>query len=188
MENKFLIEDENEKIIEESLEAKSDMNFSSTEWIIKEFNKNRKLNLEIGKNFLFVWSVFESEIFDRWCYKDNIEEKLKNLKNSKEILSKLKNEINFFKNRYQNSNNRKNLWANKGEVEGFKKIIESNTYKNEIEKEKDELIFLVSIVFRFRNNIFHGNKSPFNWNRYEEEIEKCIKIMCFILEKNRKLA
>ena len=45
-----------------------------------------------------------------------------------------------------------------------------------------QLQFLVYIVFRYRNNIFHGNKGALTWLRYEEQIEKCTEIMLLLLE------
>ena len=36
---------------------------------------------------------------------------------------------------------------------------------------------LLVVVYRFRNNIFHGNKGVDSWLQYRPQIEKCTNVM-----------
>ena len=51
--------------------------------------------------------------------------------------------------------------------------------KKEFEKisAEEKIYFLVYIVYRYRNNMFHGTKGLESWIRYKSEIERCIDIM-----------
>jgi len=47
--------------------------------------------------------------------------------------------------------------------------------------------FLIYIVYRYRNNIFHGNKGVTSWTKYEEQIDKCVQVMTFLIDEYNKL-
>ncbi len=52
-----------------------------------------------------------------------------------------------------------------------------------------ESVFLLSfVVYRFRNNIFHGNKGVNSWLSYTEQIELCIRsMMAFVNHAESRL-
>jgi hypothetical protein len=39
------------------------------------------------------------------------------------------------------------------------------------------LYFLVFVIYRYRNNIFHGNKGVQSWLCYREQVQCCIRAM-----------
>ena len=39
------------------------------------------------------------------------------------------------------------------------------------------VFFLTFVVYRFRNNIFHGNKRVDAWLRFQPQIQDCIRVM-----------
>ena len=41
----------------------------------------------------------------------------------------------------------------------------------------DKLFFLVFVVYRYRNNIFHGNKGVQSWLQYRDQIRRCTQVM-----------
>lgn len=43
--------------------------------------------------------------------------------------------------------------------------------------DEQKLKFLLYVVFRYRNNMFHGNKCLSSWLKYKIEINHCIKVM-----------
>jgi hypothetical protein len=42
---------------------------------------------------------------------------------------------------------------------------------------EDKVFLLVSVVYRYRNNIFHGNKGVESWLHYREQIQHCLQSM-----------
>ena len=153
--------------------------------ILKVFNKtkNKEETLEIVKDFLILWTLYEdSFMIESEIY--NLENSLKKIKKNSdkwgEKTDYLEPPYLYFKNRYKGSNNKKftallgkrildfdkkNL---KGELKNFYDLNSKETL-NEVEK----IQYLNYVVYRFRNNIFHGNKHPFNWGKYIKEIEYC---------------
>lgn len=151
---------------------------------------------ELVPIFAMFWCIYEKKIWNTNhrsldynnlnLFGEKLDRKILNLENK---LKNLEEEFEHFKNRYFNSKDSdkylKNfLNSNKtSNIETFKihfKKIKDN-------KEKDDIIlktsFLAIIIFRYRNNIFHGNKSPFDWKNYNKEIQSCIKIMYEFLKE-----
>lgn len=41
----------------------------------------------------------------------------------------------------------------------------------------EKVFFLVSVVYRYRNNIFHGSKGVASWLEFRPQIERCTEVM-----------
>lgn len=41
----------------------------------------------------------------------------------------------------------------------------------------DRVYLLVSVVYRYRNNIFHGSKGVASWLKFRPQIERCTEVM-----------
>jgi hypothetical protein len=41
----------------------------------------------------------------------------------------------------------------------------------------ERVFFLVSVVYRYRNNIFHGSKGVGSWLQFKPQIEQCTQVM-----------
>jgi hypothetical protein len=54
-----------------------------------------------------------------------------------------------------------------------KKLNELDTYET--------TFMLLVVIYRFRNNIFHGNKGVQSWLVYREQIDLCINAMQFFI-------
>ena len=59
--------------------------------------------------------------------------------------------------------------------------------------ESDMIFMLVFVIYRFRNNIFHGNKGVGSWLQYKEQIKWCFTVMQLLIslsscESNKELA
>ena len=51
----------------------------------------------------------------------------------------------------------------------------------------EKVFLIVVVVFRYRNNIFHGSKRVESWLQYEKQIKYCIQIMqCLITHAIKK--
>lgn len=53
-------------------------------------------------------------------------------------------------------------------------------YENITHKEK--IILLTYVVYRYRNNIFHGNKGIRTWSNYNKQIQYCLQYMMAIVD------
>ena len=75
--------------------------------------------------------------------------------------------------------------------EKYRRLTDSRKYKpmEEVLAKKfseltnvEKMIVMMTTVFRYRNNIFHGNKAIGNWNRYSQEIEYCTEFMMSVVD------
>lgn len=134
-----------------------------------------------------MWSIFETQCFKCFFKKNDIKKYAEKNCNDT-LLGFLKEEFKYFYDRYQD----KKLYRHLKHEEKFKLIdnllIKSIGDISNVER----FMFLLYVVYRYRNNIFHGNKSLGNWLNYETEMEYCINIMTKItdnhVERNSKIA
>lgn len=133
--------------------------------------------------FLFIWPVFEKEVFDRSVKLGKIESKTSDYLVSLDI-SELEDITKRFYRRYFNCSYYYNNLINPDEKK-YNKIIDGILRKgyNAIEPH-EKLYFLFFVTYRYRNNIFHGNKDILNWDNNEEQIRDCITFMIKIIETN----
>lgn len=140
---------------------------------------------EIGKpdvaGFLIIWSIFEKQTFEKFFRKNNI---IPFSEKHKAILAPLVYEYsNYFHLRFQNKKKFKNLIHDDNFLP-FDSILK----KSFIELTDEEHITLVLyVLYRYRNNIFHGNKSVLSWLKYKEQINKCVEVMILILDNQLTL-
>ena len=139
------------------------------------------INEEKATTYLWIWSIFEKRIFDGYMTTSKI-------LNSSEILSKYYNEFNLdciakkIYKRYQDNKRLKNL-LHKDKNIRFESFL-NKTFEDLSESEK--IYLLLYTAYRYRNNIFHGNKGVLSWVNYSEEINDCLSIMMSIIDVNKK--
>ena len=51
---------------------------------------------------------------------------------------------------------------------------------------EQKLSFLIYVVYRYRNNMFHGNKKLDSWLFYKNQINYCIQIMISLIDNHIK--
>lgn len=157
------------------------------EWICSKLNIKETFRLDslyknsFALNYLFVWTIFERKNFDSFMKVGKIEEFAKQKINYIDILEEY---FYHFYERYkigeEGNKKRKNL-CHKSKCNGrcytpckFYQILKKEFGKISAE---EKIYFLVYIVYRYRNNMFHGTKGLESWIRYKLEIERCIDIM-----------
>lgn len=155
------------------------------EWLAKALKaKNTEDILELynnilGLEFLLVWTVFETINFDKFM---NIK-KIKDFSFGGKIIfdTELEEIFNKFKKRYKDKEKVRNLCYEKSDCYGCKKNSDCLFYKlNSKEddiKVQEKIYFLLYIIYRYRNNMFHGNKGIQSWLKFREQIIDCIIIM-----------
>ena len=48
--------------------------------------------------------------------------------------------------------------------------------------DEEKLVLMIYVVYRYRNNIFHGNKGIESWSHYTSQIELYLDFMMSILD------
>ena len=160
------------------------MNKEVKSWLAVHYNTSDIDIDSIVKNetmilFLITWSIFEQTCFEGFMKKEKILEFVEKIATSVDML-KYEEAVKHFYDRYQDDNKFKGL-VNR---EHFS-LVEVLLKKKYLEiVNTDKLIFLVYVIYRFRNNIFHGNKEVRSWSKYEREIELCTYSMTKLIESN----
>lgn len=139
----------------------------------------------IATNFLLVWPIMEQKLFDGFLTKGQLEPKAAEWASSFPGLN-MEQATRHFHNRYQDAEKYELLRKNPKSKNADK--VEKCQHMNDIlEKSytelanEEKLFILLYVTYRFRNNIFHGNKIIDNWAESEAEINYCIQFMMNIV-------
>lgn len=164
-------------------------------WLAKYSNSNsnevtKLLEDKFAIKFLITWSIFESSCFDGFLRYDEIikfSKKESALAHAESSAKELDAQVQFFHERYQNKSIYKNL-LHKNQCDKNKPIYMDDLLGRSHESlEIHDKIFLVTfVVYRYRNNIFHGNKGIESWLKFSECIERCTKIMQIFIPTPKK--
>lgn len=136
---------------------------------------------ESALQFLITWSLFEAKCFNGFMKVEHIEEYANTT--SSICFSELDDIVLNFHLRYQ-------------ENDFFTKLMhqQNNDELSKIRKKKfstlctkEKLFFLLFIVYRYRNNIFHGNKGVQSWLEYRHQINQCTKAMQVLVTHAEKI-
>lgn len=132
------------------------------------------LNDKTAVKFLIAWSLMESNCFGGFIKAENLQDRCREIVNKENFNpSSLAEILHHFHERYQNSEFLSNLMHNCKHPN-----IESLLKKSTEELENHEVLFLLtSVAYRYRNNIFHGNKGVESWLGYKVQIDLCTQIM-----------
>ena len=161
-------------------------------WIKKFFKldlESPTLNeIESIKNFALLWNMFERYFCRKNANLENIKNNLFELDakgySFPESLST--DFFEFFKDRYVTNNQTNALFENLGFREGnsdkkykilLKSILEDNS--SEI---KDKILANFIIIYRFRNNLFHGSKDIATISQQKVNFEIANKIIMIFLD------
>jgi|SRR3990167_508533 len=156
-------------------------NFSS--WLGKllgqsEHEITRMLADKSALHFLLAWSLFESKCFAGYIQKNKIQKfAIRVAADSALNIIEIKNIASYFHGRYQNNKLFMNL-IHGNKCQKLQGLIERPfAFLNNA----DVVFLVVFVVFRFRNNIFHGNKDINSWLNFKEQIDFCTEAMQFFV-------
>lgn len=152
-------------------------------WLEIYFDKKvlEEKRIEPIMHFSLLWNLFEHE-FSKYPNQITPRSLIElAVKSCRDIPEGILNETyDYFFRRYTNKGEVKSLF-NKlllGNYSGLcKNILLSN---NPSKKNKAECVLL--IMYRFRNNLFHGNKTPSNLNLYENQFKVINKFLMNFIE------
>ena len=167
-----------------SLESRNttDVDDKVTEWLARQFdtkhwNVTDLLRTQNATVYLLIWPIMEQKLFDGFMQAkkiDSFSEKMGEYFNEMDAEHK----VRYFYNRYQDK-------------EKYRRLTDSKNYPSMEEvlaKEydaltgRDKMVIMMTTVYRYRNNIFHGNKAIGEWNKYSKEIKYCIEFMMSVVD------
>lgn len=134
----------------------------------------RLLSDGMATRFLIAWSLFESKCFNGWVNVSDLKGFAREVSDAEGFNRATFEEAGrHFHSRYQDQKRLRNL-MHSHEVNILSEILG----KPFEEIDDNELLFmLLIVVYRFRNNIFHGNKGVDTWLQYREQIGFCLDAM-----------
>lgn len=134
-------------------------------------------------HFLITWSIFESRCFDGYFKLQKLDQYSKELQKEGYSTSETQKALLHFHQRYKDPKKRENLQHGFLNSE-FEKLALKD---HDCLSPQEQAYFIVFVVFRFRNNIFHGNKGVMSWLRYIEQIEYCTEVMQFLISHAERI-
>lgn len=132
--------------------------------------------------FMILWSVLETKLFNKFCHKSDLAEYSHNHALPIYDIDEI---IEYFHDRYRIQGGKRNddykHLIHQDVVADIDRILEK-PYDKLTDKEKCH--FMLYVVFRYRNNIFHGNKGVDSWSFYRKQINKCVDAMIFFIDNH----
>lgn len=144
---------------------------------------NEALNLV--KDFLLLWNIFERVICGKYANKNKFDKAIPHLKEFDDEL--LESTIKYYKKEYIDFDKLQYLQfrARKSGIEMEELVTTTLTQPNNTSKD-DKLKTIIYIIYRYRNNLFHGEKRIESL-RYQKDIFKVAnKILIETLKKYKQ--
>lgn len=134
----------------------------------------RLLGDKTAIRFLIAWSLFETSCFGGFAKVEDFDDFARDLVSTKGYQpSELMVAANHFHERYQDKKLYRNLMHKQKSP-----CIALIRQKDVGSLSADEIVFFVIfVVYRYRNNIFHGNKGVQSWLKFKHQIKLCINVM-----------
>lgn len=143
-----------------------------------EIEVQRLLRDDDAFHFLITWSLFESKCFAGFVKLEGIKSFSERMEIEGLSAEALDEPLRHFHKRFQNADKFSNLLHGAGKkqdgIRQFQKCLATGLG----ELATADKVFLISfVVYRYRNNMFHGNKGVESWLRFGEQIRLCTRAM-----------
>lgn len=125
-------------------------------------------------HFLITWSLFEAKCFGGRCSGIKVEQFPESVECTAPVdREKIRAPAQHFHERYRDKVHYSHLMHDHAS-----RRMDAVLKRSFPELTESDLLFIVALVaFRFRNNIFHGNKGVASWLRFQPQIKLCIMSM-----------
>lgn len=156
-------------------------------WLAENIDSNKRssvdevkdmLRNQIAVSYLLIWPILEQRQFDGSMTQNKIKTAAKEISRyyEGELQTDLDSIIEDFFDRYKIINNEYNIHLkNLAPKEHNSKIVPILEKDNFFELSNEEKIhLLLYVIYRYRNNIFHGNKKIDKWTEYTVQINACL--------------
>lgn len=148
-------------------------------WLAKllghdEQDVRRLLQDKMALHFLMAWSLYESKLFGGYVKLDNIDAFCKRIVEQEGLdASSIAAIAEHFHARYQDTTGYHHLMHTQ-----VSPLMDAILKKPFDSLSGQEITFVVAItVYRYRNNIFHGNKRVNSWLTFRPQIRHCVNAM-----------
>ena len=139
----------------------------------------KMLRSEEAAGFLLIWPIYEQHIFRGFLKENDIYDYATHYERAFPELC-IDEIVRHFHTRYQNKSTQKNMRFDGRSYE----YILKKPYEHL--SNHDKMRFAMYVVYRYRNNIFHGNKRIEEWPDYEREINDCLQIMMALMDWHKR--
>lgn len=158
------------------------------EWFkqnIPEFKYIDTGTIDLIKEFVFLWSFFEFQFLNCKAKPNSIVVVANNLIGRNKIV-KLDYEycLTYFKKRYFKNGNFTEHFNGLNLRSNDKQVIIESVLSGESDQPKDELAAVLSIILRYRNNLFHGEKWSYNLNGQSDNFRHANEVLKNIIAKD----
>ena len=126
-------------------------------------------------HFLIAWALFKSLCFNNSVNIKNIQRFSERTDEGGSFdVTSIHEDVKHFHTRYQDRDKFRNLIFDNKDYADIETIL--NCRVDDVTSK--QMIYLsVFVIFRYRNNIFHGNKGIESWLNFREQIARCTRIM-----------
>lgn len=162
--------------------------FNEMEWLKEKYFSNyTKQKIDSVKNFVLFWNIFESSLCNKNARIQSIENAVNTLYNCHSLRHEDFNEyLCYFQNRYIERGQFNTKFDNLRFRRNDGKKIVTGVLKEELQDINNIVQALLFIVFRFRNNLFHGEKNIGNIELQEENFKIANKLLAQIIDLHKK--
>ena len=158
-----------------------------TKWLGMVLNQSeleirRTLNDDTALHFLIAWSLFEARCFEKYVQAKKLRDYAETVASQGFSATRLSPQFDHFYNRYceqpRSKTQLSNLLHDAERPTDVGRAVRECLEKQKLKFTAADRIFLVcAVIYRFRNNMFHGSKGVQSWLRYKQEIELCTLAM-----------
>jgi hypothetical protein len=138
-----------------------------------EAEVRRIVRSKTALRFLIAWSMFESKCFGGVVTQKGLEPFAKHLNDERFDSSLIAKHTAHCHGRYQDPDRYRNLMHR----QASKKLHALVRLPLNAIAPEDSIFLVTFVIYRFRNNMFHGNKKVQSWLAYREQIGLCVDAM-----------
>lgn len=152
-------------------------------WLTTMLKENERdvvqiLRDETALHFLIAWALFESKCFRGFLSAKDLRQFATRTSNEGFRVEQLRDALSHFHQRYQSKSTLGRLLHDdrnpKAVVSAFEKCLGVPT--SSLPRE-DQIFFVAFVLYRYRNNMFHGNKGVESWLQFRHQIQLCTGAM-----------
>jgi hypothetical protein len=149
------------------------------EWINNRFGTNFSENdLSSVKDFSLLWNVFENIVCDNNCSVNRLSERLNPIVFD---LAEFENNLNYFKNRYISDGETNERFNHLNFRKSDRRELVADVLLGNNNDNSENILALAIIVYRLRNNLFHGLKQMEFIDQQKENFDNANMVLTAIL-------